>query len=298
MELSLFHIGPVNNMDAEQTENTEKFINNLVHTVIATVNADGTPRLSNLNNLPNQTLKRLLFATDSQSTKISNIRLNPYCELMYTDGNSQVILTGHTTLLEDKENKKALWNDQMYNYFPEGPESGHFCLIEFTPVVTRIMLAATPEMETSHVESFPVAGIAIRTTNKNGQSQKDIAMLWQKFWSENIINQISNRINNDIYCVYTEFEGDFTQPYTCLIGCRVNTSENIPEKMKLVNIEEGNYNRLTAHGKLNDGIVVKEWEKVWSSGMKRRYGTDYEYYNASNTVNPDEAEVEIYVGTR
>ena len=34
---------------------------------------------------------------------------------------------------------------------------------------------------------FHIIGIAIRTTNENGQSQKDIGELWQKFSGSNII---------------------------------------------------------------------------------------------------------------
>ena len=65
-------------------------------------------------------------------------------------------------------------------------------------------------MKTSKTDAFKIIGISVRTTNENGQSSKDIPFLWNKFFEENILEQIPNKIGKDIYCVYTDFRKDFT----------------------------------------------------------------------------------------
>jgi predicted transcriptional regulator YdeE len=76
-----------------------------------------------------------------------------------------------------------------------------------------------------------VIGIEVRTTNENEQAAKDIPVLWEKFMKENVLNNIPNKIDNTIYSIYTEYEKDHTKPYTTLLGCKVESLENIPEGM-------------------------------------------------------------------
>jgi predicted transcriptional regulator YdeE len=52
------------------------------------------------------------------------------------------------------------------------------------------------------LNEFYIAGISVKTTNRNNQSQKDIGELWTQFMEGNIIEQISDRISNDILCLH------------------------------------------------------------------------------------------------
>lgn len=140
-------------------------------------------------------------------------------------------------------------------------------------------------------------GISVRTTNENFKAQTDIPQLWENFFKTNIIDSVPHKFSNDIYCVYTDYEGDFTEPYTVIIGCRVNIGGSVPKGMKAVTIEEGNYAAYTAHGKLSDGIVINTWNKIWSSTLERTYKTDYEFYSAQ-MFNPDETHVEVLIGVK
>ena len=294
MELKLFHMGGIESLNNEQKTIATEFINKQAYTVIATNNSQTGVRLSCLSNMPEQKLDTLYFGTDSASTKIANIKSNAQCEILYTDGNSQLMLSGNAVVITDIEIKKSKWIDMMYEHFKDGPESEEYSLIEFRTSQARIMLAAESEYEVVKTESFPIVGIAIRTTNENNQSAADIGQLWSRFWNESVAANIPNRINDDAYCVYTEYDGDFTKPYTCIVGCCVESLDNIPQGMKGVTIEAGGYAKLTAKGNLNEGVVVKEWTKLWSSGLNRKYKTDYEHYVA--TSNPENAEVDIFIG--
>ena len=80
-------------------------------------------------------------------------------------------------------------------------------------------------MQTVIIEPFKIIGISIQTTNENNQASKDIAALWGRFMEENLLTKIPNKACSDIYSLYTSYEGDHTQPYTTILGCRVG--ENI-----------------------------------------------------------------------
>ncbi|HJP64383.1 MAG TPA: effector binding domain-containing protein, partial [Mucilaginibacter sp.] len=54
-------------------------------------------------------------------------------------------------------------------------------------------------------EKFYIAGIAVKTINKNDRSSQDIGSLWERFMSENIMEKIPGKLSDDIYCVYTDY---------------------------------------------------------------------------------------------
>jgi len=150
-------------------------------------------------------------------------------------------------------------------------------------------------MKTVKLEAFHIIGIAVQTTNKDGKSAQDIGALWQKFMSENIIGQIPNKVDNEIYSVYTDYEGDYTQPYMTLLGCKVTSLDEIPEGMVGKSFDESTYLKYTAKGNLADNIIYDAWSKIWNEDLKRTYVADFEVYGAK-AQNPADAEVAIYVG--
>lgn len=140
MNLKLFYMGDMNNMPAENIKDAEHFISNREYTIIATNNVNTGVRLSALSNLPGQTVKELYFATDVNSQKIKNIWDNPSCEVMFTDGNGQIMLSGKAEILTDAESKKAKWNDNMLCHFPDGAEDSTFCVVRFKTSSVRAMI--------------------------------------------------------------------------------------------------------------------------------------------------------------
>jgi len=147
------------------------------------------------------------------------------------------------------------------------------------------------------IESFNIIGISVRTTNENGQSAKDIGGLWNRFMSENVMSKIPNKINTDIFSIYTEYEGDYTKPYTTLIGCKVNSLENIPEGLIGKSFKGGMYKKFKAVGDLTKGAVYEEWGKIWNSDLNRSYTADFEVYG-EKAQNPANAEVDIFIAIK
>jgi len=142
-------------------------------------------------------------------------------------------------------------------------------------------------------ESFSVIGIAVRTINKEGKSQKDIGQLWETFFVKNIVQSIPNKLGNEIYCIYGDYESDFTGAYTTIIGCRVSSLDEIPDGMVSKVIPEASYKCFKALGPVPDS-VGKVWSEIWNSGMDRKYIADFDVYG-EKSQDPENPEVDIYV---
>ncbi|WP_114789405.1 GyrI-like domain-containing protein [Niabella yanshanensis] len=149
-------------------------------------------------------------------------------------------------------------------------------------------------MSIQTIPTFHVIGISVRTTNESGQALQDIPALWARFIEEQIVAQIPGKINDDLYCIYTDYEKDHTRPYTTLLGCRVHNIDQIPEGMTGKTFSESHYTRFTAKGNLAQGIVYNEWVRIWNTSLDRAFTADFEVYG-EKTTNPENAEVDIFV---
>ncbi|MDA9125757.1 GyrI-like domain-containing protein [Flavobacteriaceae bacterium] len=152
-------------------------------------------------------------------------------------------------------------------------------------------------MQIQKIELFKVIGIKIRTTNKNGQSAKDIGSLWAKFLSENIADKIPNKIDRSILSIYTNYQGDYTQPYDTILGCKLSSLNEIPKEMIGQEFNGGEYVKYVSKGSLNKGIVYQTWDKIWKSDLNRAYTADFEVYG-ERAQNPENAEVDIFVAVK
>ena len=149
-------------------------------------------------------------------------------------------------------------------------------------------------MQKVNIEPFQVIGLAIKTTNENGQAAQEIADLWGKFLSENILEKIPNKVDNTVYSMYTDYEGDHTAPYTAVLGCKVSDSSQVPEGMVSKSFEGGEYVQMSAKGDLMQGLVVNQWSKIWAMDLDRKYTVDFEVFG-EKAQNPNDAEVDFYV---
>lgn len=154
-------------------------------------------------------------------------------------------------------------------------------------------------MKNSKREGFEVIGITVRTSNANGQAAKDIGGLWNKFMSEGLLEKITNKVDNSIYSIYTDYEGDHTQPYTTLLGCRVTNLNQIPEGMEAKTFASGNYAKFTAKGDLTKDAIFEAWTKVWEmeNELDRAYTADFEVYG-EKAQDPTNGEADIFVSVK
>ncbi|MFA5259289.1 MAG: GyrI-like domain-containing protein [Candidatus Pacearchaeota archaeon] len=145
-------------------------------------------------------------------------------------------------------------------------------------------------------ENFQIIGIKIKTSNQ--KAMQDIPQLWNKFYTEDIKNQIPNKLNEDILAIYSEYEGDHTKPYSYMLGCVVDSLEIIPKGMIGITIPSAKYEIFIAKGKMPDK-VIETWQQIWQpeTDSKRSYKTDFEIYG-KKYKNPENSEVEIYIGIK
>jgi len=148
-----------------------------------------------------------------------------------------------------------------------------------------------------NITPFKVIGIAVRTSNIDGQAATDIGQLWGRFMSEGIGDKIPNKIDANILSIYTNYEGDHLKPYDTILGCRVDSLEDVPEGMVGQSFDGGTYTQFTCKGDLAKGLVYDAWLDIWSKDLDRVYTADFEVYG-EKTQNPSDAEVDIFIAIR
>jgi len=152
------------------------------------------------------------------------------------------------------------------------------------------------QIKTIEKSGFYLAGITVRTTNQNGQSTQDIGGLWTKFMSEGILQQLNGRVNDDIYCVYTDYESDYTGSYTTLLGCKVISIDDQPKEMECLNVPAGKYLAHSLSGKFPEN-VHQAWNEIWNGDADRAYTADFDLYSA-NAKSFAETEVKIFLAVK
>jgi predicted transcriptional regulator YdeE len=154
--------------------------------------------------------------------------------------------------------------------------------------------------------SFQFIGLPLRTSNEKMQ---DIGAHWGRFYSENILDKIPGKVDNEVLGLYTDYEGDHTKPYTLILGCRVDPSHamtylpsgthgshGINNILVSRIIPESKYAVFAAKGKMPD-CIMKAWSEIWNSGIDRAFKFDFEVYSAKSQ-NPEDAEVDIYISVK
>lgn len=140
-------------------------------------------------------------------------------------------------------------------------------------------------------------GITVKTINKDNQAAKDIGGLWAKFMSEGIQAKIPNKTSMDILAVYTDYEGDHTEPYTTFLGCRVSSLADIPEGLVGKEFKGGTCVKYVSKGDLTQGAVYQTWAEIWVAPLDRAYTYDFEVYGKKAT-NPKNAVVDIFISVK
>ena len=132
-----------------------------------------------------------------------------------------------------------------------------------------------------------IIGPSLRTSNAPGDGDQKIGPFWQKFFSEDL-SRIPGRIGSDFYGVYTEYEGDYTKPYTLITGVEVEPDTEPPDGMVKIELPETAYEIFEARGEM-PLACIEAWQKIWLADKElgRAYTLDYERHHADG--------VDIYI---
>ena len=158
------------------------------------------------------------------------------------------------------------------------------------------MLKRGAWMKKINLPAKKIIGIKTRTTNQDNQAEKAITQLWGTFMLENLIEQIPNKIDSSIYCIYTHYESDFTGEYSVILGCEVSSVDELPKNMTSIEIPMQNYQVFESKGQIPQSII-KTWGEIWSTPLPRAYTADFEKYEPTDFLKKD-AAVEIFIALK
>lgn len=136
-------------------------------------------------------------------------------------------------------------------------------------------------------------GIKIKTTNQDGKAMQDIGMTWQKLFANGIYEKIPNKVNGKTIGLYTEYEGDYTKPYTFIAGAEVSREVQIGEELESIIIPKGKYAKFIIIGDVQNS-VGQAWQEIWNMDLKRKYTCDFEEYQ-NNSEDMQKQEIHIYI---
>lgn len=165
---------------------------------------------------------------------------------------------------------------------------GH-CIIESSPT-SQIQNVNVNYVVEHEKEKFFI-GLELRTNNDECSLTMPIHL--NKFFQENIPAKISNKVNGDILALYTDYEGDYTMPYSWVIGYEVSNLDEVPEGLVGKIIPKSKYAVFTTRGEFPQGLIAV-WQDIWNSALPRLYTSDFEVYRSSFDPqrNP---EVKVYI---
>ncbi len=134
-------------------------------------------------------------------------------------------------------------------------------------------------------------GLALRTNNKECSAAMPAHK--ERFFKENTLAKIPNRVNGNILALYTDYEGDYTQPYSWILGCEVSSLDHVPAGLVGKAIPESTYAVFTTQGEFPQGLIAA-WQAIWNANLLRSYTSDFELYRAD--FNPQtNPEVKVYI---
>ena len=150
-------------------------------------------------------------------------------------------------------------------------------------------------MSKVEINDINLIGLSLKTKtiNANGQSSIDCGNLWQDFEKGNYAETIPNKLGNEIFGVYHQYEGDNTKPFSYFVGCKVKSNTEVPQGLESLTIPKGIYHKINAKGKMPD-CVANTWKEIWTSNIPRTHQIDFEVYD-ERSRDWNDAEVDVYL---
>ncbi|MDH6595078.1 putative transcriptional regulator YdeE [Variovorax sp. TBS-050B] len=136
-----------------------------------------------------------------------------------------------------------------------------------------------------HQQAFHVAGLAVRTTNRDERdpATSRLPKLWGRFFDEEVYASTPHR-NGDkrLFGVYSGYESDVHGAFDVTAGVAVS------EGAGCLTVEAGDYLVFTARGAMPQ-LVTGTWQRIWDyfeahPELTRRYRTDFEAYDGPDAV--------------
>lgn len=129
------------------------------------------------------------------------------------------------------------------------------------------------------LQGFQVAGLS-KVIFGNENATEEINQLWQHFFEMQIAHHLQERLDDVIYAVYSDYEGDHTKPYRLTIGYRMKdgwAADSNSGTLHQTRVEDGSYAMMSAAGE-QPKALIETWTAIWQSDLDRSFKTDFEVY--------------------
>jgi predicted transcriptional regulator YdeE len=139
-------------------------------------------------------------------------------------------------------------------------------------------------------QPITIAGLSIRTSNS--KAFDEIPAHWGAFFTQQVLAQIPDKINDEVYAVYTEFDRIPADPtdiaslgYTFVIGVAVSSTLRLSAPMVSTVIPAAKRAVFPVQPAQPDQ-VGGQWQKIWQmQKLPRTFAPDYEHYAADGAIN-------------
>ncbi len=146
------------------------------------------------------------------------------------------------------------------------------------------------------IEAFGVVGLSAVISGRDAAAE-EINALWERFFQESVGQLVEGRVDDVIYAVYSDYEGDHTQPYRLTIGYKVGGDEpEIAGHLHHVRVRTADYAMMSAAGE-QPTALIETWTAIWQSDLDRCFETDFEVYG-QRFFEEGVHEVLVAVGVR
>ena len=135
-------------------------------------------------------------------------------------------------------------------------------------------------------EAITVVGIELRTTN--AEAMQTIPPLWQRFAQDEVLAQITGKLDGDVLAVYTHFAHaglNNTGLYSLVIGAQVAPDAAVPEGMVRVVVPASPRAVFAVPANRFD-LVGPAWGAVWAqTTLPKTFVAEYERYAANGDIS-------------
>ncbi|WP_304509452.1 GyrI-like domain-containing protein [Anaerotignum sp.] len=148
------------------------------------------------------------------------------------------------------------------------------------------------EYEVVQLKEKKLAGIRIRTSNDDPKMSRQIGKAWERFFGEGIFQGIPNKKNEKTIGLYTNYEDGVKGKYDVMICCEVEGNIIPSDKIETQIIPAGKYAEFIVRGHVQKA-VQEFWMKLWAMDLDRKYGCDFEEYQAEGDM--ENAEIHFFI---
>ncbi|MDR1747793.1 MAG: GyrI-like domain-containing protein [Spirochaetaceae bacterium] len=145
------------------------------------------------------------------------------------------------------------------------------------------------------LEEKTVAGLSVRTANKEPDMMGKIGLVWQRLFNGGEGALIPDKKNDTVLGLYTNYQSDVNGSYDMIACYEVTETAKLPPQFTFAVIPAGRYAKFIFHGDAEKD-TGSFWNAVWNTPLERAYTGDFEEYPPSKDSHT--SDIYIYIAVK